>query len=102
MIVNKKGCQFRVINLYAPHSKRKRKDLWLQIQTRAKKNDWILIRGFNMMENRMDFSGPSPLIKGRKMIEWRLLVTKFNFIDTLALLGKVEGSCFTRRRLHGL
>lgn len=76
-------------------------ELWLLIQTKAQKIDWILTRDLNMMEDRMDSLGPSPLIKGIKLIEWRLLVNRFSFIDSLSLLGKVEGSRFTRRRHHG-
>lgn len=70
----------------------------------CKNIDWILTRDFNMTEDRMDLSGPLPLTRarGNKLIEWRLLVSIFNFIDTLTLLGRVEGSCFTKRRLHGL
>lgn len=50
----------------------------------------------------MDSSRPSLLIKGSELIDWRLLVSRFIFFDTLALLGRVEGSRFTRRRHHGL
>lgn len=37
VIVIWQGCCFGVMNLYAPHSKKRRKDLWLQIQTRVQK-----------------------------------------------------------------
>lgn len=101
VIVKWQGITFGIMNLYDPNSQRKRKELWFQIQSKALRIDWILTGDFNMTKSRLDSSGPSPLIRGSELIEWRLLVSRFCFLDTLELLGKVDGSRFTRRRRHG-
>lgn len=48
-----------------------------------------------MTKDRLDSLGPSPLIKGKEKIEWRLLASRFDFVDVFHLLGQVEGSRFT-------
>lgn len=54
-----------------------------------------------MTEDKVDSSGPSPLIKGEKKVEWILLVSRFDLEDALNLLGKVEGSRFTQQDALG-
>lgn len=66
VIVNWKGNKFGVMNVYAPNSSRDRKKLWNQIKGKAQKGDWIMARDFNMIEDRLDSSGPSSLIKGEE------------------------------------
>lgn len=101
VIVTLQGSQFGVMTLYVPHSKRRQKELWIQIKSRTQNGDWILTRYFNMMEDWLDSFGPSPLIRGSKLLEWRLLVSRFDFINIFPLLGKVEGSQITKRRMPG-
>lgn len=87
------------MNVYAPNKARKK--IWTHIKNKSQDIDCVINGDFNMTKARRDSSGPSPLIKGNKKLEWRLLANYFGMIDSLTLLGKGKGSHFTKRRNHG-
>lgn len=89
---------FGVVNIYAPNSPRDRAILWRDLCETLPMENWILCGNFNMIEDKIDASGVSSIIKGRELECWRALKTRFEFIDVLHLKGEYGGAHFTWRR----
>lgn len=92
---------FSVAVVYAPSdSPCERAYLWHQLKMELPDGHWFIFGDFNMIETTVDSFGPSPLIQGRQLEAWRLLVTCLDLIDTYYLARNLLGTRFTRRLVH--
>lgn len=63
---------FGIICIYAPNSSNERALLWHEVTSSLPQDNWICCGDFNMTEQRLDSSGPSPLIRGKEAEFWRI------------------------------
>lgn len=90
-----------IVNIYAPHSRSEKAELWTSIKDVLPTDDWTFCGDFNMIESLNDSTGISNLLRGGEMDAWRLFQNRFDCTDAIRAAHKFEGSRYTRRGMHG-
>lgn len=79
--------------IYAPSaSHRERTFLWYQLKAFLPDGQWVLMGNFNMTEDPIDSSGPSPLRVGSQLETWRMLKTRFDLVDAFPITHSFRGT----------
>ncbi|KAL3678442.1 hypothetical protein R1sor_021398 [Riccia sorocarpa] len=80
MVVNTEIGHIGIIAIHAPTKKRLRPDVWTWIQGIMDAGQWILLGDLNMVENRNDSIGPSPVLRDREMWKWNMCSNKVDLV----------------------
>ncbi|KAL3675581.1 hypothetical protein R1sor_025529 [Riccia sorocarpa] len=79
----------------------RRLQVWSWMKRRTETGHWVIIGDMNMVEQRSDTLGPSPLLKGRELRKWALCSNQGDLSDGWLMAVQAKGPWFTRQAVYG-